>query len=456
MTGPELHISGGVGGTYARYEDLYTLAGDSDDLAGTLASITAQCHAMLADPNLLASAVLDPAGAARFEQTLLSALDGRHGLTALAGRLAQRSIGLRAAAASYQAADEASAELLDFLRWRAGNLAGTMIASDPLGSLLGLAGVGLEGYLLRDVIDYQRLLTDHPGLVDNMVGAGPGLVTGLTGIPVLDVPGASHLIGDFYPDGHAQVADLGVDTLNPTMTDPPHGFGDLMAGLDYRDSIASEGNDQIDVRVVTHPDGSRAYIVDIPGTKVWDTPGQFNPNLNDLGTNIHVLGGDVTARERAIAEALHRAGANPTDPVMLIGHSQGGMVAAQAAHDTAAGAFGYNVTHVVTAGSPIARADIPSGVQVLALENSHDIVPHLDAADNPDRLNITTVTFDNQYGNIGENHGIGTTYLPVAQTLDGSTDPSVRAYRDSADAFLSGSGDGTTMQADAYQLSRTP
>ena len=30
MTGPELHISGGVGGTYARYEDLYTLAGDSD------------------------------------------------------------------------------------------------------------------------------------------------------------------------------------------------------------------------------------------------------------------------------------------------------------------------------------------------------------------------------------------------------------------------------------------
>jgi hypothetical protein len=76
----ELHVSGGAGGTYARYEDLYTLARDSDDLAGALALTTAQCHAMLADPNVLASAVLDPVGAARFEQTLLSALDGRHGL----------------------------------------------------------------------------------------------------------------------------------------------------------------------------------------------------------------------------------------------------------------------------------------------------------------------------------------------------------------------------------------
>ena len=175
MTGPELHISGGVGGTYARYEDLYTLAGDSDDLAGTLASITAQCHAMLADPNLLASAVLDPAGAARFEQTLLSALDGRHGLTALAGRLAQRSIGLRAAAASYQAADEASAELLDFLRWRAGNLAGTMIASDPLDSI----ALNSLGYMLaerRDRLDeavtlLQRALKvepDNPSYLDSL------------------------------------------------------------------------------------------------------------------------------------------------------------------------------------------------------------------------------------------------------------------------------------------------
>ena len=194
-------------------------------------------------------------------------------------------------------------------------------------------------------------------------------------------------------------------------------------------------------------------MVDIPGTKVWDLPGEHNPALNDLGTNVHVLGGDVTARERAIAEALHRAGASSTDPVMLVGHSQGGMVAAQAAHDTGTGRFGFNVTHVVTAGSPVGGTEIPSHVQVLSLENEHDIVPHLDARDNPDRPNRTTVTFDSQNGSIGNNHEIHRAYLPAAAALDRSTDPSVGAYRDSAGAFLGG---GSAVQTRVYKLTRVP
>jgi pimeloyl-ACP methyl ester carboxylesterase len=145
------------------------------------------------------------------------------------------------------------------------------------------------------------------------------------------------------------------------------------------------------------------------------------------------------------------------DPVMLVGHSQGGMVAAQAAADTGNGNFGYNVTHVVTAGSPIARADVPSHVQVLAIENSRDLVPHLDARDNPDRPNWTTVTFDAQKGSVGANHGTGSAYLPAATALDQSTDPSVTAFRNSAGAFLSaGAGTSTSMQANVYQLTRVP
>jgi len=238
------------------------------------------------------------------------------------------------------------------------------------------------------------------------------------------------------------------------MATPPDGFGDLMTGLDHRNAQAHAGQpDQIDVRVITHPDGSKAYIVDVPGTKVWDGPGSANPSLNDLGTNVHVLGGDVTAREEAIAEALRRAGASPTDPVMLVGHSQGGMVAAQAAHDSGTGGFNFNVTHVLTAGSPIGRVDIPANVQVLSLENSHDIVPHLDAAPHPDRPNPPTVTFDNQLGTIGDDHSTDRSYLPAAQALDTSTDPSVTAYRNGAGAFL---GTGNNVQSHVYDLTRTP
>ena len=453
MDSRDLHVSGGTGGTYAQLEDLHTLAISSDDLAATLAQVSVECHTILADPNLAASAILDPAGAARFIETLLGALDGRGGLTALSVGYAERAVALRVVADAYRFTDAAQAQLLDDIRWAAGYLAPAgVVVGLPL--LLVAGGAAAVYFGLGGKFDYQRFITDHPGLVDDLVGASPGLVTRLTGLFEGDVPSAAHLVGQLYPDGHATVTDAGIDTSDPRATHLPNGFGDLMDGLDYRNGLAHAGSpDQIDVRVITHPDGSKAYVVDIPGTKVWDGPGSANPSLNDLGTNVHVLGGDVTAREEAIAEALRRAGASPTDPVMLVGHSQGGMVAAQAAHDSGTGGFNFNVTHVLTAGSPIGRVDIPANVQVLSLENSHDIVPHLDAAANPDRPNRTTVTFDNQLGTIGGDHSTDKSYLPAAQALDTSADPSVRAYRDSASAFL---GTTNTGQTQVYDLARTP
>ncbi|GAB1693500.1 alpha/beta hydrolase [Krasilnikovia sp. M28-CT-15] len=460
MTQPSMQISGGAGGTEAHYEDLASLARNSDDLAGALAAVTVKCHGILAAPDVLASAVLDPGGVAAFEKTLLAALDGRHGVTALAGRYGARAVSLRAAAAAYQATDAASGALVDRVRWAAGYFAGEhpVLAA---GGLLLAGSVTLGGAFVLDPVgtasalsDPQRFLTDHPGILDNVVGASPGLISGLTGLPVGDVGTGAHLLGALYPDGTPQVTEDGRDNT-AAATNAPAGFGDLMNSLDYRNNKAhGDNDDEIDVRVVTKPDGTKSYIVDIPGTKDWNNPGQFNPDSNDLGTNVHVLGGDTTSREKAIADALRRSGASSTDPVMLIGHSQGGMVAAQAAADTGNGAFNYNVTHVVTAGSPIARADVPGHVQVLSLENSHDLVPHLDARDNPDRPNWTTVRFDHQLGTAGENHSTTTSYLPAARQLDQSTDPSVVAFRNSAGSFLSTPASGTTVQADVYHLHR--
>ena len=64
----------------------------------------------------------------------------------------------------------------------------------------------------------------------------------------------------------------------------------------------------------------------------------------------------------------------------------------------------YNVTNVITAGSPIGRTvgRLPRSVQVLALENDSDIVPHLDGVENPAEPNITTVR-----GRFGDGHRPG-------------------------------------------------
>jgi hypothetical protein len=277
--------------------------------------------------------------------------------------------------------------------------------------------------------------------------------TGQTLFPTSPTEGAG-LLGLLYPDGTPVVTDRGDDPAIAG-TRPPRGVGDLMTALNYRNGEASGADQgQIDVRTIEKqmPDGSirKSYVVDIPGTKDW----QFNPagdrtHLNDFGTNLHALAGETTTYEQGIADALRRAGVQPGEPVMLVGHSQGGMVAVHAADDfVQSGQF--NVTHVVTAGSPVARMPVPSSVQVLSLENQHDIVPHLDARDNPDLPNRTTVTFDRQYGTVGDNHGIASSYTPAAIAVDSSGDPSVRKYLDSAGDFLN----GDTATSHVYQVTR--
>ncbi|MFY1689114.1 hypothetical protein [Plantactinospora sp. WMMB782] len=48
------------------------------------------------------------------------------------------------------------------------------------------------------------------------------------------------------------------------------------------------------------------------------------------------------------------------------------------------------------------------------------------------------------------NHGTGSAYLPAAEALDRSTDPSVQAYRDSAGAFLN----GESVESKVYDMHR--
>jgi len=93
---------------------------------------------------------------------------------------------------------------------------------------------------------------------------------------------------------------------------------------------------------------------------------------------------------------------------------------------------------------------IPDGVQVLSLENNGDIVPHLDASENPSSDNRTTVKFDNQSGTIGGNHAIQHNYADAAHQVDSSTDPSVRRFRDSAGAFTG----GVSVETHQYRVDR--
>lgn len=178
-------------------------------------------------------------------------------------------------------------------------------------------------------------------------------------------------------------------------------------GVDLRQNRQSGAvSGEIGIQTLVGPDGVTRYVVQLPGTESWAlTPG---PTARDLGTDLHTMAGGTTVYLRGVEQAMAQAGIAPDAPVILVGHSQGGMTAAALAADPSFRS-GYHHLAVVTAGAPIARFDIPQSVQVLALENRHDLVPHLDGLDNPDRPNVTTLTFDASKGSIGANHDLGKT-----------------------------------------------
>ncbi|ADG98177.1 conserved hypothetical protein [Segniliparus rotundus DSM 44985] len=468
-----IKVSGGAGGASAVYEDFGAMGRLTDEVGGDSLATAGKGHKYLVDPNVVASAVLDPVGAAKFESAMLGALDGPKGLTAVAGTIELRSAALRAAEAGYQLADEASAKLLEDLQWLAGAAAlpvlpAAIAAALPDGAAYALAELiknGGDVSKLKDdaVADLQRLITEHPGVVDAVVGGTPGALSLLQKFPVDLQQGATE-IGLLMPDGKAHTESKGRD-LDPTATTVPRNLGDVLAEINHRNTTA--GNDgknngpNIDVRTVTGPDGKPHYIVDIPGTKVWNssTPGSNNTNINDLGTNIHGVAGQDTALQQAVDQALRQAGATSTDPVMLVGHSQGGIIAANAAADWV-NEGKYNVTNVITAGSPVGLVDMPSSVKVLSLENSGDIVAHLDGRSNPATGNWTTVTFDHQTGAVFGNHSLGEQgYTGVARQLSdpgnpASKNPSVAAFNQSL--AENGFTTGTSVETHQYYSTRVP
>jgi hypothetical protein len=142
------------------------------------------------------------------------------------------------------------------------------------------------------------------------------------------------------------------------------------------------------IRVITCTDddgGIVGHIVQISSTQSFSLSRESAPN--DLTTDLHAMeGASQTELAESVLEAMRSAGihSGPDEPpILMAGFSLGGITAAALASDNS----GYNIQQVVTAGSPIARFEIPKSVGVLAYEFEQDLVPALDGRPNPARWN---------------------------------------------------------------------
>lgn len=170
------------------------------------------------------------------------------------------------------------------------------------------------------------------------------------------------------------------------------------------------------VQRVLHDDGSASWTVLIPGTQ--ELLSSENPF--DGATDLDLMAQETADVMVAVEQALADAGAGPGEPVVLVGHSLGGIAATSLAA-TPAFRRRHPVGGVVTAGAPTATFRLPRGVPALHLENTEELVSSLDgrstaeAAAGPERVVVGRDLADSDdprdraaSGSVAEAHSMST------------------------------------------------
>ncbi|MGP9537777.1 WXG100 family type VII secretion target [Brachybacterium sp. AOP43-C2-M15] len=275
---------------------------------------------------------------------------------------------------------------------------------DLLEGGLGLFGVNTEGIgqFQRDADHFGGILEDWatgervPTIAE--LGAAGLLAAGSAGVGAYEaITGTDTPLLDDRPGGI--VESVSTDT---TPTQGPQTLQDLVLENDALRLDNPGGpleNGQIGIQEVHRTGGGDpAYIVQVPpteGAALSDVPGAYGEqgNSRDWGSNLRLVAGQHPAAMDDVRAAMESAGVPPGADVMIVGHSQGGIVAnhlsADPSFNSATGEAGtYNVTHTFSVGSPV-QTVVPAQGSTQSVNVNHeggigpggisgDLIPALD------------------------------------------------------------------------------
>ncbi|GAA1827109.1 hypothetical protein [Agromyces salentinus] len=268
--------------------------------------------------------------------------------------------------------------------------------------------------------------------IASTLGVGGGLLADGP-VRIEAVPGARHPSEAAPPAGSRPVA-------------APTGVGDLAARVPPSDGRAQITVERYDV------DGEHRWIVYVGGTVDFTLEAGREPF--DMTSNVHGVADDVAldalragidsaGAERAVRAALVEAGAAPGDPLVAVGHSGGGVIAAGLAADPE-----LNVVAGVSLGGPVAATPIRSGVPFLSAEHAEDLVPATGGAGHPspDRLVVSRSVLEpgQDDGELLPAHRL-VRYQETADLIDGSEEDRLVAFRRTVTDFTGGAGGHRTQ-----------
>lgn len=471
-----IEVTGGAGGTAVALDALESVGVGLRRAAGSLLEVVARVAVGSFAGELGPGRVVSPVTAARAQAAVLAAT----GPTGLAGDVAGlEGLGsaVWAAVATYRAGEAAVADGVAAAQDAVMLAVGHALPELVVGVLaLDALGVDVAGALDRGVYDLPALA--------GLTGGARGLVDGLATNPVTApflLPGelARHraesdlagvpLGGDeralrVLADSAAGLGLLDDGTRARVTAERPRVGGSAptdLAGLarDLSDlGAGARRPDRVRVVEVVGEEGS-AWVLEVPGTRLWDPRASASPF--DVTTDVRLMAQESTVLAAGATEALSRAQAScghdtSGEPVMLVGHSLGGIVAAGLASSPRF-RRGHGRISVVTLGAPVSRMPVPTDVSVLSVEHVQDAVPRLDGTGNPDRERWVTVTRDLR----GDDDGVGTAtgahalgeYVETAAGADASDSTSMRAWREENAGFFAPAA-GTASVVRDYRVER--
>ncbi|KRC42914.1 alpha/beta fold hydrolase [Oerskovia sp. Root22] len=291
------------------------------------------------------------------------------------------------------------------------------LASVPgvgIGVVMGMGVVDVvKGVATGHGIQLSRLLTGSGAYHDEAVrGSSVGIVrqvpwAGLAGTSsVGQAAGVLRGVSQSYRGLFARdvtTTELQGDALPAGFTKPvAHSAEALLSGIDV---VYGKGNDLPDsvvsVEKYVGVDDRATWVVTVPGTQLGSSTTPFS-----MTSNFDLVQGADADSTAFVLEAMRQAEIPAGEEVVIVGHSQGGMVAmavATAATGAAAGAGAtgapggaarYDVRHVLTAGAPVGGASLPAGVRGTHVEIEQEGVSQLDGTDNPVGRDRVTVRAD--------------------------------------------------------------
>jgi pimeloyl-ACP methyl ester carboxylesterase len=475
--GESLSIAGGVAGSVAVTEDLDRAAavlGAAAELLRAAEQDLLAADWVLADA--YARALPQVRGAVvRADGAVADCLHGGAGAGALATEVEEAGLRLRAVAHEYVAAENEALRTLTALERtygvaHAAAWFGRMHLANTLDVLTRGPLVLIDGLAPNPVIDWIR--PDDPMPLTSLLNRDSvHAAMWALSIPMIGMPRPTPVArlrpwdqaGSLYATmaqtlamvGGAlevltlerQYQQLAAEPMAPYAA--PRGVEDLMIGLEEAAGRSERG--ELVVQELVSATGQTCFVAYVRGTQDW---GVTDDNIHDSVGNLVALSGWQSDTMAAVTDALSAAGANSSTPVMLVGHSQGG-IAVTALAATAAFRDRFHVTSVVTAGAPVGRFHTPPHVSRLHLEHPEDVVAGLDGRDNPAGPSTVTVTHDllaspdpeiAASGRVtGGAHGLEG-YRATAEAVDAADHDSIAGWRESSAPFL----EAQTVRTTAY------